>query len=747
MIRSLLLPLFTVLSLNALKAQHSPCAGADSIRIVVIGSSTAAGAGASTSDSAWVNRYRHYLQSINAANEVINLARGGYNTWRLMPDNFNPPSNRPSPDTLRNISHALRQNPDGIIINLPSNDAAIGTGVNEQMSNFIHMDSVAKAAGIPVWVCTTQPRNFGSTQINIQLGVRDSVKSYFGSRALDFWTPLANVQSTIDSLYNSGDGVHVNNWGHRLLFQVAQNAAIIDSLVVGRSGIDLRAFRPSWLNPSRCGSAQSQIELSIANLGQDSLNGPANLALIREDLATGVIDTFQQSISSLQGCQQVSVVFTLNSAGQTNWQLTSHISHPSDSNLQNNISAHYELITLQQPSLNIRDTVACGEDSLRLSAYSNQLIRWFSDPDLLNSIHEGDSVTWPSKQGDTLYLRSYLGPFVYFDQLPASPTHNIKWNGCMFNLIAGADTVFLDSIRFTAGNTADLQVNLCTKTGAYQGFEGSPSAWSPAFSDSVYQAQEDSLYFLNFGTISINPFDTLGCYLYLENSSHRLAYQWANSNLTNSSAGLSLEAGSGISHTFGSTFSPRHFAGEFHYHYGYNPEGQCQSDIDTLIIYRSQATLQIGNDTVLMPTNSLTLQVPSGFSVVSWSDGTSADSLIIPYQGNAPSGSRWVWLDALDSLGCLHRDSVNVRFSGLSIIEQANAEVAVYPNPSDGQFQLKCKITSHYKVQLYSLRGELLSNHSFTGTDYKLKTHLPKGIYLLKVESEEFSTLRKVLIE
>lgn len=49
-------------------------------RIVVLGSSTAAGAGVSDSNRAWVNQYRTYLQSIDPTNTVTNLAKGGYTT-------------------------------------------------------------------------------------------------------------------------------------------------------------------------------------------------------------------------------------------------------------------------------------------------------------------------------------------------------------------------------------------------------------------------------------------------------------------------------------------------------------------------------------------------------------------------------------------------------------------------------------------------------------------------------------------
>lgn len=740
LLRILWLLSFAGLSFQNL-AQGNPCWAADTVKIVVIGSSTAAGAGASPLDSSWVRRYRHYLEGINPANQVINLARGGYNTWRLMPDYFSPPGNRPSPDTLRNISHALRQNPDAIIINLPSNDAAIGTGLNEQMRNFIHMDSLALSAGVPLWVCTTQPRQFNASGIQIQLAVRDSILSYFGAQAIDFWSGLANAQNTIDSTYDSGDGVHVNNQGHRLLFQRVVQEQILDSLVVGLNGVDLQVNEPQWFNPSLCGSSQSLIEVRIANLGQDSITSPAGVELIRNNLLTNQRDTLRQSLTSLGGCSAASLSFILNSAPLSRWQLSARVLYPNDLSPSNNSSGWIPLETQLQPQINLRDTVACKEDSLTLNASSTHELRWFTDALAQNQIHSGDTLVWPTLRTDTLYLQSFAGPFVFIDQLRASSTHNIKWNGCMFNLIAGADTVYLDSLSFVSGNAADLQVNLRTKSGAYQGFEGNAAAWSAPLSDSVYQAQEDSAYFLDFGRITIPPNDTLGCYLYLENSGHRLAYQWANTTLNNQGNGLSLEAGSGVSHTFGSTFSPRHFAGEFFYHYGQNPQGQCQSEIEPMIIQRSTAQMNLGKDSIHELSLDYIVQLPAGFSNPLWQDGSRGNSLLIPSFSFNDGDSLWVRLTADDSLGCQHVDSLLLRFTLTFDLNEWDRDFALYPNPSAGKIWVKQDLAQPMSLEVYDQSGRRL--RSFKGTEREQCYHLdlPSGLYYISINHLNFRPL------
>ena len=186
-------------------------------KIVVIGSSTAEGVGASVPDSAWVNRYQNALPHV----EVINLAKGGYMTWNLLPDGSRTPDSIVyKVDTIRNITKALSFDPDGIIINLPSNDAGHYFGTKVQLHNFNIMLETAKEQEVPVWICTSQPRNYAdSIKLQIQLDLQDSVLVKYGARSLDFWKGVADEKGHILPQYDSGDGIHLNDSGHRLLVE------------------------------------------------------------------------------------------------------------------------------------------------------------------------------------------------------------------------------------------------------------------------------------------------------------------------------------------------------------------------------------------------------------------------------------------------------------------------------------------------------------------------------------------------
>ena len=228
------------------------------IKVVVLGSSTAAGAGVADAGNAWVNRYAAYLQTLDPANQVINLAKGGYTTCAIMPTGtpgYQAGDYLLEPDTERNIDKALSYNPSAIIINMPTNDVSNGIPVDTQMQHFKTIVDMAEASGVKVWITTSQPHNFGETydgpytddkQPDVYKQVaRDQFKELterildtYSDRAIDFYTDIATVDgySFIRPEYDSGDGVHLNDDAHAVLFEKVKAKNIpsqVDSDIFG----------------------------------------------------------------------------------------------------------------------------------------------------------------------------------------------------------------------------------------------------------------------------------------------------------------------------------------------------------------------------------------------------------------------------------------------------------------------------------------------------------------------------------
>jgi lysophospholipase L1-like esterase len=190
--------------------------------IAIVGSSTAAGTGAIDYAHAWAGLYTTNLASLNSSNMVDNLAVGGYTTYQTLPTGTINPANRPAVDTAHNITAALASRPDAVIINLPSNDAANGYSESETETNFLVMAAACVASNVPVWITTTQPRNLTAVGRTNLMDVGNWITSTFTAYPecfLDFWTTVANTDGTINATYDSGDGIHLNNAGHQILYR------------------------------------------------------------------------------------------------------------------------------------------------------------------------------------------------------------------------------------------------------------------------------------------------------------------------------------------------------------------------------------------------------------------------------------------------------------------------------------------------------------------------------------------------
>lgn len=208
----------------------------DSLRIVVIGSSTAAGQGVDDPDSAWVERYRRFLTGLNPANEVINLAVSGYSTYQLQPSGFRTPPGRPLVDRKHNITSALALRPSAIIVNVPSNDAVSNFTILEQSENYERIAAEAARAGVPLWVSTTQPRDIDGGQRQNLITMRDWIRDRFAAHALDFWTGIAREDGVLAPRFDTGDGTHLNDDAHAVLFERVRDA-----------GIPARCEQNTWL--------------------------------------------------------------------------------------------------------------------------------------------------------------------------------------------------------------------------------------------------------------------------------------------------------------------------------------------------------------------------------------------------------------------------------------------------------------------------------------------------------------------
>ncbi len=229
--KTILLFLTIFISLNVHAGDSDVVNCNKSWKLVILGSSTTYGTGASSTDSSFVSKYRAYLKRKNPLNNIVNYGIPGYRTYHnLRPTGYVPPTDRPYPNTEFNISAALLDRPDAIIINMPSNDAASNYTLAEQQANFEATMRIADSLKIPVWVTTSQPRyNMTPEQMTNLKNFRSWVLTRFAEKAVDFWDGIANDDGTIASQYFY-DYIHVNNLGHEAFYNRIKKECILDTL-------------------------------------------------------------------------------------------------------------------------------------------------------------------------------------------------------------------------------------------------------------------------------------------------------------------------------------------------------------------------------------------------------------------------------------------------------------------------------------------------------------------------------------
>jgi lysophospholipase L1-like esterase/predicted esterase len=186
------------------------------LKVVVLGSSTAVGTGASPTSNGWVGLLTSWLSSTTTGSSVTNLAVGGYTTNSVLPS-VNPNNN---------ITKALSLNPHIILVNLPSNDVNSGIPIATTMNNFRTLKSLADAQGVMIFFTTTQPRNFPELNLRDSLQVTANLmRTEFGEYIIDIYDELTDFSNDkqIKTVYGSGDGIHLNNAGHNYIFTTARD--------------------------------------------------------------------------------------------------------------------------------------------------------------------------------------------------------------------------------------------------------------------------------------------------------------------------------------------------------------------------------------------------------------------------------------------------------------------------------------------------------------------------------------------
>lgn len=733
--------LFTAFIVKA-QVTINPCITNKPFTIIVLGSSTAAGAGASHGDSAWVRKYRAALQNINQNNQVINLGVGGFTTYKIMPDSFVNPINRPAIDTTKNITRALSYNPDAIIVNLPSNDRQ--WPMQEQLANFDSLYNHSWNNGVPLYVCTTQPISGAGAY---QAAVKDSIIAKFSPYVLDFFTPLADTNNLILPQY-AADAVHLNNAGHNILFNQAFNEDILLEVFDTGTLPDLSVV-DILLPQNKCQDSLAQVGVVIVNYG-DTVNNPSP-AMIQFFSAT---DTVSRSILIPTGflpCQLDTFWETVPLHTPNMYLVRAQASNLLDTVLSNN-TLEKLCEVFQKPNLTTSNDTLCQSDlaDFNLAGVQADTIFWYSNmTDTVPLQSVGSSF---SLQKDTsLYAQAVNGNLRFSSELTSSEAGNINFNGNMFNLVATQD-VIVDSAAISFHSIGTLPINVYTKQGAYQGSENIPSAWTLLRTDTVIIANQGDYAFVDLSGISIAPNDTQAIYLHLANASEQLIYQSGSSTTIKNSDGLIYLSGIGINYNFGTGIYPfRTITANFYYQYGFNRLGDCATDRLEISKIISKETFSLGADTLMGHMGKL-LHSPHPFTNPVWVNAAAQDTLsqtltyLVDTSQTDVNHIATIICYATDKWGCETSDTIRLTYTpDFSIDDFQHAFLNAFPNPFKGQLILELSSTVK-SISIYNVLGqEIMVKNAVAPYEVISTANWTPGVYILQVKTELGVVMKRVV--
>jgi hypothetical protein len=175
---------------------------------------------------------------------------------------------------------------------------------------------------------------------------------------------------------------------------------------------------------------------------------------------------------------------------------------------------------------------------------------------------------------------------------------------------------------------------------------------------------------------------------------------------------------------------------------GTNSNGCVNSDTVTVVV-NENPVISIGNDTTVCENHlPLVLNGPAGFDSYSWNTNETASTI------NANQSSTYV-LTVEDQNGCSGSASLTLTVDGCLGIEELEASISVYPNPTNGLVTIQFdQFQGDYQIELIDAFGKVIEQKQSTSSETMIDlSNYATGVYTIKIASDEFNVLKRLVKE
>lgn len=125
-----------------------------------------------------------------------------------------------------------------------------------------------------------------------------------------------------------------------------------------------------------------------------------------------------------------------------------------------------------------------------------------------------------------------------------------------------------------------------------------------------------------------------------------------------------------------------------------------------------------------------------------WFNGSFANTVFVSAIGH-------YWVVCEDSNGCFNSDTIEIKKPlGLASIENSNKQFQIFPNPSNGQLNIRSYEGASRVVnaELYSISGKLVYTSKITNQTQLDLSGYSAGVYLLKLETDNGHEVHQLMI-
>jgi trimeric autotransporter adhesin len=180
----------------------------------------------------------------------------------------------------------------------------------------------------------------------------------------------------------------------------------------------------------------------------------------------------------------------------------------------------------------------------------------------------------------------------------------------------------------------------------------------------------------------------------------------------------------------------------------------CTDENSFTVTINTSFTVDLGLDTILCSNHGDTILLDAGIAGMDymWNDNSTEQTLMVNSTG-MNVGSYTYYVDVTDG-ACESSDTIVIHIdvcSGIATAGHGSFSITMYPNPTNGMLNIAIEgLNSQANLSIMDISGRIILNEVLS-TETTMKqvdfSHLPKGIYAVKVVAGDVVNVSRIVVQ